>query len=394
MRLSPLCAGFAFVAATSGGQGTPPQFRIAEDLRISGETESLVSFSSLLVGRDGRIVVPQGQDARLLVFDAAGHRIGAFGRKGNGPGEFRDLYGSMGWRADTLWIFEFNQRRLTFISHDLRLLRTQSTVDAAATAPPPANPARRVEMTNLNIEYLYADGSMLVLWSFGPQDPETFSNTNRRYVIINATGDVLRDVARTPPPAGRVSTRLGPGVYSESVPFAARPYQSVASDGARVGLVTAATMSGNRGSFTVTVVRSTGDTVFTRAYKFDGVRVPQAVRDSALEAMSQWGTRRSAAVRTAGEALAAKARPLLPTVFASVTSLLMGNDDTEWLAVYDPASNPRYRALDGKGNVIGEVVLPAHGVLASATRTQLWVIESNADGLPSIVRYKVQPAAR
>jgi hypothetical protein len=330
----------------------------------------------------------------LLIYDAAGHQIGTFGRKGNGPGEFRDLYGSMGWHADTLWIFEFNQRRLTFVSRDLRLLRTKSTIEAAATAPPPANPARRVEMTNLDIVNLYSDGSMLVQWSFGPADPVTFSETDRRYVIINATGDVLRDVARIPPSAGRVSTRFGPGVFSQSVPFAARPYQAVSSDGSRIGLVSTATMSGNRGSYTVTAVRATGDTVFARSYQFDGVRVPTSARDSAINAMSQWGTGRTAAARTAGEALAAKARPLMPAVFAPVTGLVMGDDDTAWLAVYDPASKPRYRALDGKGNVLGEIVLPARSTLARATRTQLWVIENTADGVSSIVRYRVQLAGR
>lgn len=90
--------------------------RPADDSRLGWQVgpEPLVSIGSVggegqfqlhrvddaLKLRDGRIVVANAGSHRLLVFDEAGDYLTAWGRKGEGPGEFAGEYGGndLGWR--------------------------------------------------------------------------------------------------------------------------------------------------------------------------------------------------------------------------------------------------------------------------------------------------------
>jgi hypothetical protein len=48
--------------------------------------------------------------------------------------------------------------------------------------------------------------------------------------------------------------------------------------------------------------------------------------------------------------------------------------------------------LDERGGDIGRVLLPtAVQRIAEAERNRIWVIERNADNVPSVVRYRIEP---
>jgi hypothetical protein len=383
----------AFAAAlTAAAAQSPPQLRATVELRIDGNAQSLVPFYWLLVGPDGRIVVPQNQDGRLLFFASDGRSLGAFGRKGAGPGEFNFLDGrSMGWRGDTLWVFDFNNgRRLTFVSRDLRLVRTQSVAAPAPYNPnAPVDPGR-VALANAHIDHAYADGTFLLRAAFGQLDPEFRAPTDYRYVVVNPSGDVLRVLLRLPEDRTRVVVRDARGYFAGggNVPFAAAIREAISADGMRVGFLSTTTVSGPTGTYSVTVVRSSGDTAFARAYSYAPVRISAAAKDSVLALIIQRGRIPTPEGRFPGEEFANKVRPLIPATYAPVLDLLLGDDDTTWLLMRD-AAKARYRALDGAGNVIGEVALQSGSRLARATRAALWVIENDDDGVPSIVRYRL-----
>ncbi len=62
---------------------------------------------------DGRVVVADGETRELRFFDDAGEHLTTSGRQGGGPGEFQNI--GLVWLgpADTLWIYDFNSRRLS-----------------------------------------------------------------------------------------------------------------------------------------------------------------------------------------------------------------------------------------------------------------------------------------
>jgi len=78
----------------------------------------------------GGIVVASSGTHAVLAFDSAGRLSSTFGRKGEGPGEFRFLHGL--WRYDdsTLMVGDNLARRVTLFSHSLSNTRSVSLVAA------------------------------------------------------------------------------------------------------------------------------------------------------------------------------------------------------------------------------------------------------------------------
>ncbi|HYV98936.1 MAG TPA: 6-bladed beta-propeller [Gemmatimonadaceae bacterium] len=387
--IAPVAALQLFAATAQPLGAQAPQLWLTQETRIDGNTELLSRFRTVVVASDGRMFIPDRDAMQLRIFAATGKAMGTFGRKGNGPGEFQDLGSAIGWHGDTLWIFDFNARRVTYVAPDMQVIRTVSTVAAAGTAPPAPDDEKRMPMTNMMADHVYRDGSYLTRKSFGPPDPATFYATDSRMIIIGPDGTIRREVGRLPPTAGRVFLQdpVGRGVFGADVPFASHSFQATSRDGNRVAFLSPATMSGSRGSYTLNIVSTTGDTALHRTFTFDGVRIPRARLDSALDAIpTQYRARNNS---TVGPQMRDKARAVAPEYYAPVSALTFGDDDTIWLTVYESGPGVRARALDAKGNTIGEVLLPPRTIIARATRSKIWAIESDADDVQSVVVYRV-----
>ena len=61
---------------------------------------------------NGQIVVANAGSSQLLWYDEHGEFLAAIGRKGDGPGEFTNMYGLYRCAGDTLVVNEF--RRVSF----------------------------------------------------------------------------------------------------------------------------------------------------------------------------------------------------------------------------------------------------------------------------------------
>ena len=89
----------------SGGWRLEEEFRIGV---MDGESPELFGdVGSLTADRNGTIYVADFQSAEIRVFDSDGDFVRRFGRRGEGPGEFRLLLRSMTllWRhPDRLWV--------------------------------------------------------------------------------------------------------------------------------------------------------------------------------------------------------------------------------------------------------------------------------------------------
>lgn len=84
------------------------EWRLVEELRIgSADVEGPELFGEIIaleVDRLGRIYVLDRQAKEVRVFDPDGRHVRSFGRKGGGPGEFKDPIG-LAWHPEgTLWV--------------------------------------------------------------------------------------------------------------------------------------------------------------------------------------------------------------------------------------------------------------------------------------------------
>jgi hypothetical protein len=103
----------------------PRAWRLEENLRIGvveGDPDYMFSrIAALEIDGAGRIYVLDEQARRLSIYDATGAFVTAFGREGEGPGEFeypRRLF----WRGGTLTVFDWRLRRFSYFDRAGELL--------------------------------------------------------------------------------------------------------------------------------------------------------------------------------------------------------------------------------------------------------------------------------
>ena len=130
------CADEPPAAASPWSLGTSglPRATLVEELRLDAQAEDFSAVSFIYVGPDGRMAIPLRQDRQIRIYDAAGERIGAVGREGEGPGEF-SFVGRVGFIGDTLWANDRQLGRVTFFAPDGAVLRTWSPEEVLLDPP-------------------------------------------------------------------------------------------------------------------------------------------------------------------------------------------------------------------------------------------------------------------
>jgi hypothetical protein len=85
-----------------------PEWRLATapslDLGVADSSTTLYQVVGVLRLRDGRIAVANASTAQIRVFDRNGTPRTAFGRDGDGPGEFRRIWAMGRYRSDSIWV--------------------------------------------------------------------------------------------------------------------------------------------------------------------------------------------------------------------------------------------------------------------------------------------------
>ena len=366
----------AFVSAPLHAQ-EPPTLKMVRDLRIDGAEQDLSPITFLAVAPNGAMAIAQNQDGLVRFFDARGVALGTFGRKGQGPGEFGTV-GRFTWIADTLVVADLNARRFTLISPDRKLVRTVLWPTITMAAPSGAQPPRFVSP----LTYArYSDGSFLVSASLAEGSPVPDwpggAKPGSPLVRVDSTGVVQRLIAWRPETECVAPFDAGRGGRGfASIPFCAMVILDVAANGDRFAFTWVE--HGGRPAYRVAVFRANGDTVFNRSYTYEAVPITKAAKDSAV------------AFRSRNPQIAsALANAKLPDTHPPLLRILPGRDDTIWLELNQLSGDRVWTALDARGNPFGRIALPRNTRLMVASRETIWAIEADADGLESVVRFRV-----
>ena len=75
---------------------------------------------------DGRVVVADGGSGEIRFYDRSGRFLHASGRQGDAPGEYRMISGLGSGPGDSLWVFDYGNRRFTVLSGEGEPVRTVS----------------------------------------------------------------------------------------------------------------------------------------------------------------------------------------------------------------------------------------------------------------------------
>ena len=226
----------ADATAVEGAPSSAGGWRFVPDVRVDGEREVLVSVGGLAVSDAGWFAITQRQEHAIRFFDMSGSPLGRIGRQGRGPGEFEGI-SSIGWKADTLWVWDFQQRRITYISPRREFVRDALVANAA---PRPADQARLPQFARPTPRAVYPDGSMLASASLSRDDAGRCPECGPQLVRISADGHVERILGWLPKNNAFVSFSTATGIGSIRVPFRGDPVDASAIDGSVTAMGVAA----------------------------------------------------------------------------------------------------------------------------------------------------------
>lgn len=379
--LCALAVGIAAPYVTASAQSLP-ELRLTRDLRIDAAANDLTRIfppGGLAVAPDGTIAVTQNQDGTIRFFDAQGKPSGAFGRKGQGPGEFQMITSYM-WVGDTLLASDGTTRRFTFISPDRALLRSVSWLPSVAVPARAGTEAPRVRASFPRARY--ADGSTLLTVSLatGSTTPDWpgGEKPGTPFIRVDSTGAFQRLIAWSARAqcTAAYDAGAGPASGNMGIPFCHQTLEEVSPGG---NLLVLAFKDTERPAFRVTAVRANGDTSFTRSIAFQSIAIPRSVVDSA----------RATRARGSQGQRDAAARMQIPETYPPFARLIVGRDESTWIESYGPGAQRFWYVLDNRGAITGRATAPGNVQLMVVSRTAAWGIETDDDGLQSVVRFRV-----
>jgi hypothetical protein len=392
--LTALVVGLPAAAQPQAGVGT--QWRLVEELRVDGSREQFSAANAALVVRsDGTIAFADRARYQLRFYDRAGRFLSALGGRGGGPGEFipsgrftNILSGTVG---DSLWYADPNGRRLTVVSAARRIVRTFSLPQLPRhRASPEDAPASPVFTPHA----FYRDGGMVGVR--GVTSRSAPRNWQEDLVIVDSSGAVLRVLATLNAPRF-VSVRNPATGRDASFPVPRSPVTrfSVAQDGSRIAVLSHDLTTRPTRSY-LHVFGRTGDTLAARTFSTTSVEASADDTERALAAVERDLRAPSAGLSDRYVTAVLRAlRDSMPRFGQPFSQIRLGLDDTIWLAPSSGASSGgdhEWLVLDGRGQTIAQIALPPpqRFVLGAASRAHVWGIVSDRDGVPSIVRYRVQ----
>ena len=134
-----------------------------------------------------------------------------------------------------------------------------------------------------------------------------------------------------------------------------------------------------------------GDTIFSRTYQAPSVKIPSSVMDSAISAIGVGQNGKQFYPPGVADKLRDMVKPKAPVLYAPLTGFVVGIDNSLWIIHRRNVDRTiPVTGLDAKGNPVVTATLSKNSRLIQASLTHLWVIETDDDGLGSVVRYRLK----
>lgn len=378
---APVLAGLllltAACGATPGGDdpaaGTIdidalPLLTLEERFTLGGpdapEPESFTGEPALAVGPDGVLYVLDRGPATVHRFDEEGVYLGTMGRRGEGPGEFTSP-ASLGFTGDSLWVRNFSPTFVAFFDSSGEYLG-QYTVDDPMIARG-GMPIGPTAMLQGGARY-EVSGVPLAEAGAGRVDVP---------ILLTRTDGGVDTLAFASDPAAFFLP--GVGTMNSWRPDARSPLHAAAADGSAVWIAEWADLVPG----VVTLRRVVVDGTETRhTLPLPPIPLPATSRDSIIAAASD-SVRASAARVEAqfgrpmfelpDDLEGAVAEELaLGTHLPPIRRMVPGADGSLWLERATAPNRSEWLVLDGGGEAVGRVDLPAGHRLRAASLREVW----------------------
>jgi hypothetical protein len=310
----------------------------------------------------------------IYVFDSTGKALGIIGRKGRGPGEFESISG-LGFRGDTLWVYDRSLRRVTYFSKTGKVLKTlpENTIASEAELLGILKDgtliAKQSAMSKENGRRFYGgnEPNRIVRLAAVDAVPSTSGQDSLGYARMNGMG-FLRESP------GGTSVLWNPVRTEDPI--------ALSADGSRVAIVNAH----DEGGYTL-IVRDTRRQLFSVKRSAP----PTPIDRGTLERWVGSGDgSEDAKIRIAGF--------MKPRFMSPATAVLIGSDNYTWVRregtiidmLVGPADSVQWDIFDPGGKLVGIVRLPMKLRVFAAGPSTLWAAEEDENGVWQLVRFRVR----
>lgn len=346
-------------------QGAPVR-RAVHEITIPGEGPSYFfdRIGGLALAPSGELFILLPRQSLVVEFDPNGRFRGKWGKLGSGPGEMR-WASDLGWRRDTLWVYDLALARVSLFSQGGAFIRS---------IPLPVS----------GQAYLLADGTVATI----PQLVYSVGRPSGPQIVLRRfteRGKLLDTILQVPPTYRVLQYERGGQTTVGRQPFEDGPLIVGAADGSGFLVVRRET---NASQFELSRISENGDTIYHRGYRFAPVRLSKTVLQLAVGDLAKQGPMDSdPGLLTRIENALYKPRNL-PTV----TDALIGQDSTVWLrreTTWGP--NTRWTVVDHLGLVLFDLQLPtSFRPLAASMSTVVGVLPDTND-VPIVQRFRIRP---
>lgn len=400
-----------FCAACSGngptGGGTVddlPALSLTEVQRIGSLDDPDVGFSRIAgvgVGPEANVFVLDAGDRDIRVYAPDGTLLRTIGRPGQGPGEFQNvpMFGVVG---DTVWAFQNFSRRLSLFDRQGNLL-SDNPVDGVRVAL-----AGKMDGV-LFPALMRPDGRLvgrMLLW-VARKTPASIAQGDTvqvPFVLFDGRGRPVDTVGWYPDP--QTGSTPPETITAEARQFVVPPPPSpdpdvIATTDGRILVDRPLAQNADTGSFSVTRVLFSGDTIYHRSYRYRPVGYPEAVLDSLATMYVRRGggmvyivngVRQEAAPPSDVSGIARKIRDAMhfPDVQPPIQRSFLGADGSLWLRREDDGGALyRWLVLGPDGVARGNVDLSRNTSPSWARGNDVWLTEQDPLGVPWLVHDRI-----
>ena len=350
-----------------------PQWYVSSDLRIGSISDpdqalSYIHEGLVADGPDGRVYLGQPQAGEIRMYDASGNFLAAFGRSGEGPGEFSGLSGVRVVNG-RIYAIDSRDRSIEFFSLRGEHLGTRLYRDVSEGEFAPYSPMQ-----------FFPDGSALA----APARPARTA-VDHLFVHVDSSGALLDTLLTFHSSRFVVPLRVGDRSASVRVPFGGPPLFAVSTDGKSYWVIGTPADA----VYVLNKVAMGGDTLFSRSFQVIPVEIPGPILDSAVAATVADARR---VLETEGRARSfVEDNVHIPSHYRPALSVRPNPGGGVWIEIppHSDASQQTWVLHSEDGDPISKVTLPAHVDIVLIDESRVLGIERDEYDVPNVVRFRI-----
>lgn len=394
------------VCASISDAQTENQSRLIVNRTISGAQHDMTRVHWAIALTDERLLVSQWQDHRALIFDKDDRSYSALGRAGAGPGEF----GSMkigpnvsqfigGVQRDTLWFYDRNLRRFTWMLPGKGVVRT-TPLPLALSASLEAWKSRANAAGETLIQFepkgITPGGEVVGIATFGALRKvrdELIPLVARQAVVrVNLATAKFAAIAILPLDSSQAVIEMNSGLrqFGAPVPYRVPPTIAVSADGSRMSTVV---IDHAKPHVELTVYETSRySVVYTRQLPLRAAQLSATSADSVIRVVINAFPKvgRGALTPANRDELLRRLREMVPRYRVPTPQVVLARDGFVWVALGRDGANRELQLLDPAGAAAFTGQLPAEVRLLDGTQSFIWVREADQDDLDLLHRYVIR----